>query len=228
MEHSYRNLQSRTTWLCRLLYLAVALDAVSLISNGYQRMVLQQAVDGSYESTEALQASAEASDLWQHLISIPTLALMLLTFVLAGIWIYRASANLRSFGASRLPTSPGWAVGWYFIPFANLLKPFQAMSEIWRASTAPLEWEQAATPPLLRLWWALWLVNGFLGNITFRVSMRAEEVEALLNANSLLIASDLVSIPLSLVFARMLHRIGEMQARQSSLAGLPPELPAPI
>lgn len=99
MEHSYRNLQSRTTWLCRLLYLAVALDAVSLISNGYQRMVLQQAVDGSYESTEALQASAEASDFWQHLISIPTLALMLLTFVLAGIWstarrpIYAASVQ---------------------------------------------------------------------------------------------------------------------------------------
>lgn len=228
MERSYRTLQSRTIWLCRLLYLSVVLDVISLVSNGYQRMVLQQAVDGSYESTEALQASAEASDLWQRLIGISTLALMLVIFVLAGIWIYRASANLRSFGASRLPTSPGWAVGWYFIPFANLLKPFQAMSEIWRASTAPLQWEQAATPPLLRLWWALWLINGFLGNVTFRVSMRAEEVEALLNANSLLIASDLVGIPLSLVFAHMLHRIGDMQTKQSSSAGIPPALPTTI
>jgi hypothetical protein len=228
MERSYRTLQSRTIWLCRLLYLSVVLDVISLVSNGYQRMVLQQAVDGSYESTEALQASAEASDLWQHLTGISTLVLMLVIFVLAGIWIYRASANLRSFGASRLPTSPGWAVGWYFVPFANLLKPFQAMSEIWRASSVPLQWEQAATPPLLRLWWALWLINSFLGNITFRVSMHAEEVAALLNANSLLIASDLVSIPLSLVFAHMLHRIEDMQARQSSSPGIPPALPTAI
>lgn len=226
MERSYRTLQSRSLWLRRLLYLSASLDVVSLASNGYQRMVLQRAIDGSVESSEALQASAEASDLYQRLVSIPAAGLFLVIFVLAGIWIYRASANLRSFGASGLPTSPGWAVGWYFIPFANLIKPFQAMDEIWRASAAPLQWEQVATPPLLRLWWALWLINGILGNITLRVSMHADELTALLNANSLQIASDLTSIPLSLVFAHMIGRIGDMQAKQSSLSRVPPVLPA--
>jgi uncharacterized BrkB/YihY/UPF0761 family membrane protein len=36
------------------------------------------------------------------------------------IWLHRAVANARSLG---VPTecTPGWAVGWWFVPFANLV-----------------------------------------------------------------------------------------------------------
>src|SRR5690242_15716882 len=47
--------------------------------------------------------------------------------------IHRAATNVRAFGQGGLEFTPGWAAGWYFVPFANLVKPFQAFREIWRA-----------------------------------------------------------------------------------------------
>ena len=33
--------------------------------------------------------------------------------------------------------TPGWSVGWFFVPIMNPWKPFQAMREIWQASAEP-------------------------------------------------------------------------------------------
>jgi heme/copper-type cytochrome/quinol oxidase subunit 2 len=46
------------------------------------------------------------------------------TIVFFLIWEYRAYKNLSALNAQNLEHSPGWAVGWWFIPFANLVKPF--------------------------------------------------------------------------------------------------------
>ena len=60
-------------------------------------------------------------------------------------------------GARQLDFTPGWSVGWYFLPIANLWKPYQAMKEIWRASARPDKVDDAEVPGWLPLWWFLWL-----------------------------------------------------------------------
>src|SRR5579883_37701 len=45
------------------------------------------------------------------------------------IWVYRTYGNLRAFGATGLSSSPGWAVGYYFIPILWFYKPYQLMNE---------------------------------------------------------------------------------------------------
>lgn len=49
--------------------------------------------------------------------------LNVLAVVAAGIavlrWIYRASRNAHAFGPA-MTVTPGWAVGWFFVPIANL------------------------------------------------------------------------------------------------------------
>lgn len=82
------------------------------------------------------------------------LALSLAAYVLNGMWIYRASANARSIQPYPSRISPGWSVGWYFIPVANLWKPFAAMRQIWDTFLP--------RSGLLGWWWALWLVSGVL------------------------------------------------------------------
>ena len=37
-------------------------------------------------------------------------------------------------GAGGLRYTPGWAVGWLFVPFANLVVPYFVFTEIWRNS----------------------------------------------------------------------------------------------
>lgn len=43
--------------------------------------------------------------------------------------------NLVSFNVQGLRFTPGWAVGWFFIPFANFVMSPLILTKIWRAST---------------------------------------------------------------------------------------------
>lgn len=65
------------------------------------------------------------------------------------IWQHRAQKNLEGLGATWLRFTPGWAVGWWFVPFANLVKPFQTMRELWKASGDPYGWQTLPTTGLL-------------------------------------------------------------------------------
>jgi Domain of unknown function (DUF4328) len=94
-------------------------------------------------------------------------------FVILGItflrWIYRINKNLRALSGEQMKFTPGWAVGWYFIPIANLFKPYQAMKEIWRISHK----NEPPTYSPLGWWWFLWIVSILVGRLAFRTVMQA-------------------------------------------------------
>ncbi|NCP19948.1 MAG: DUF4328 domain-containing protein [Erythrobacter sp.] len=89
--------------------------------------------------------------------------------VFVAMWIYRAHANLRDRGIE-LTTSPGWAVGWYFIPIANLFKPFQAMRELWSESHLEDDSYGDPAPGEITAWWACWIVGNILANVSMRMT----------------------------------------------------------
>src|SRR5262249_44746752 len=61
------------------------------------------------------------------------LALGIATAVVFLMWLYRAYANLESFGVKDLENYPGWAVGSFFVPVFNLGGPLVIVQELWRA-----------------------------------------------------------------------------------------------
>jgi hypothetical protein len=71
-------------------------------------------------------------------------------------WIYRANSNARSLGASGMEFTPGWSVGWFFVPLANLVKPYQVMRELWRTSSNPGDWKGEPVPAKIGAWWGAW------------------------------------------------------------------------
>ncbi len=96
-------------------------------------------------------------------------AFFLVSVVVICMWIHRAHANLHEMGHEGLEYTPGWAVGWYFIPFANLIKPFQAMRELWNESHSLSDGFAQDAPGNLGLWWGLWLSGNIVGNISTRL-----------------------------------------------------------
>ena len=83
----------------------------------------------------------------------------LATVVVWCVWQHHAQANAHALaGTGDLRFTPGWAVGWWFIPIANFWKPFQTVRELWKASHGGA-WRAIATWPLLGWWWATWLVG---------------------------------------------------------------------
>jgi LSD1 subclass zinc finger protein len=105
----------------------------------------------------------------QILIVIPTI-------VLFCMWMYRSYANLRLMGVRGLLYSPGWAVGYFFIPILNLFRPCQVAQEMWRASdpTADLnyrDWGRNSLSAVIGFWWFFWILANIAGQIAFRITL---------------------------------------------------------
>lgn len=95
------------------------------------------------------------------------------TYVLFGMWIYRAAANVIATMVPGFDYTAGWAVGWYFVPFANLFKPFGAMRQIWNASHSGGS-DLDRSEPLLVYWWGTWVLVTIATNFAFRLSLNPE------------------------------------------------------
>lgn len=79
----------------------------------------------------------------------------LAAFVLFLMWLHRANRNLRALAGETLTITPGWAVGWFFIPLASLWMPYMAVKEVWRASHR----HTGRGAALVGWWWAAMLAN---------------------------------------------------------------------
>ena len=83
--------------------------------------------------------------------AIVSLITLVITFLM---WIHRAYSNLPFLGNVNPKTTPGWAVGWWFIPIAFLFKPYDVMKEI---DIWSVESDDDLSANTLRLWWAFWI-----------------------------------------------------------------------
>lgn len=126
-------------------------------------------------------------------------------------WIHRAHVNTRTMGATGLKYSPGWAIGWFFVPILNLWKPLNAMKQLWQASSNPDSWRSEPPAPMLNTWWTLWLLSNILGQISIRLSLGGDPGDAVTAEYCALLAS-LADIPLSLLAIRLVASIHQLQS----------------
>jgi len=93
---------------------------------------------------------------------------LIASVVAAGVfiaWFSRAYKNLRRLGVQNLRYGEGWAIGAWFVPFLNWVRPKQIANDIWRGSERGVDtwwqWRQVEVPSLVHWWWALFLGQGF-------------------------------------------------------------------
>jgi hypothetical protein len=63
-------------------------------------------------------------------------------------------------------------VGWFFVPFANLFKPYQAVAEIYRASDPDADadfWTLSEVPSYLKIWWGSYLIFNVVRNLNSQI-----------------------------------------------------------
>jgi len=148
--------------------------------------------------------------------------------VLFLVWIHGAHANLVALGAGHLRYSPGWAVGYFFIPFLNLVRPYQVMQEIWRASDPdrspddPYAWHYARGSWLASFWWPLWLISNVLSNASFRLGLEQNPSDERLRAVAIVdMAAALPSIVAGILVIILIRAIKKRQmAKYDRMLGL--------
>lgn len=95
------------------------------------------------------------------------------------------------------------------------------MKEIWRVSVNPRNPDRKANSGLLASWWFFYLLASSSGHAAFRASMRAEQIDQLLAANVITRVSDILGIPLALIFMAVVRRIHESQVSARAAINAP-------
>ncbi len=116
-------------------------------------------------------------------------------------WFRRAYGNSLAVG---LPGrfGPGWAVGAWFVPFLNLVRPFQIMGEMWRHAGR----ERVGPYAVVGLWWTGFLVGNFADNIGTGMLTGSSD-DAALQGVKVLLASDVVSCVAALLAILIVRRL---------------------
>jgi len=218
-----------------LLGACAACGALSLIVNAVLISTLRDAGDQGavYEFGESVT----------ELLYVGVALLQVLVFVATAVaflmWMHRAYRNLPALGARRLDTTPGWAVGYFFIPFANLFKPFQVVREIWHGSTPrgggsdgfdgrdnfSFAVPSSGTPALIGWWWAFWIIANVASRASSRATDMATTIGGMVLASWVTIASDILFIAAALLAILVVKRIDDMQEakfRESGMQWPPP------
>jgi uncharacterized protein DUF4328 len=151
----------RAAYATAFLAALILVQAVATVDHLYDSFMFLSALNGGGPVTFAGYATINAGFFILWSVSIGCWVCAVVAFAM---WLRRAVANLPALGARELRFTPGWAVGWWFVPLANLVVPLLIMVELWRASDPRVAATDGATRSRLSvgfaipICWASWLV----------------------------------------------------------------------
>lgn len=119
---SYRSTKNLSLAVVGLLAGMAILDALNTLLSFLQLYYPYQNIELD---------SGESLPFWVIVIAFTAVVefpVYILTVVFFLIWLNRSYKNLTPLGAQDLAYSSGWAVGYWFIPFVNLVRPFSGSS----------------------------------------------------------------------------------------------------
>ncbi len=200
------------------LWLSIAMATLVMVNAIVVVHVAQQVANG-VEFSDRETAMMDWIPDALNLLSIAVRLTAIITFLM---WIHRAHGNLPSLGAVNLEFTPGWAVGYFFIPVLNLIWPYLIVSEIWRGSD-PAKYNSISgrylrsSSWLVARWWGLFLLMTFL-NYAHRVIYYVPGVpDVFIKANYLSGIGCLVTAISAAVAIKLVRTIDENQEARHAL-----------
>lgn len=200
------------------LWLTWAYIVASLVVAGYSWLEI-----GVYEdlSRGLIDGSSAESALDFYGLAGPVLLALgiagMAAFVVNAMWIYRASTNAAAIMPDTNRISPGWSVGWFIVPIANLWMPFRAIKQIWISSMNPTAHLGDAAPGFFYVWWIAWVITDIISNISFRYSMR-DGLDNYIQSLWLDLASTPSAVLSAFLFLQIMRRVTEAQRDHGLLA----------
>ena len=201
-----------------LFFMALGLIiVVSIVSTVAEIGLLQQIATGGTVS----EADAGRNDSRQALLGYLYIGGLVVAAISFLMWLNRASDNLAALDVDDQRFSPGWAVGWWFVPVMCLFRPHQVVKEVWQGSypligkAGATGWRDAPVSPLLGLWWATWLVSNWVSNITARLFFTGDgTVQDLIRAHWLSVVSNAISLVALALVIVLVRQISSHQVRK--------------
>ncbi|RNL78861.1 DUF4328 domain-containing protein [Nocardioides marmorisolisilvae] len=137
-----------------------------------------------------------------------------IVFVVTGIlWVIWQYQLARSAAPGELDRTAGWHLGSWFIPFANLVMPFQNLRDLWRKFVTP------ASTAIIGWWWAATLAT----NVFLRVASSGDDpgLDALKAEVSWWLASSVIGIAAAVLALVIINRLTVAGLAKSAAGGRP-------
>jgi hypothetical protein len=119
-------------------------------------------------------------------------------------WLSRSVDNVPGLGGGKPVATPAWSIGWWFIPIANLFKPYQIVVDLYRRM-APVE---KVGTGIVGAWWVLWLLNNVVAQAAGRF-FAGDTIESIRSGVQLYAVSDfgdVVTAGLAIVIVLRIQR----------------------
>lgn len=170
------------------------------------------------------------------LVGLTKLAVYFATLVAFLMWLHSAYENLSAF-APKTDFSPGWAVGYWFIPFVNLVLPYRVVKETWIKSDPAVDFsagfadagERARSTAPVAVWWLFWLAANVSGQVYYRLSNGGRAADS--SAEIAGVANNALLIAAATLAAAVVWTIDQMQSekgpRLATDISSPPPPPPP-
>jgi hypothetical protein len=178
------------------LFVSAGVDVLGSIVSCVKLAMGPAASTGSSEDVGLQTASVALVDIADGLVGLLQTVVFITTAVLFLRWWYWMAKNAVARGIS-FGTTPGWAVGFWFVPFANLLKPAQVAKAVANGLgiTAPIS-----------AWWALWVLSNIASQVSARMNLA--EINGAADTSAVAdLAAQLLSIPAALVCVAVIRAI---------------------
>ncbi len=207
----------QTQWL---LQLGVVVAAVGLWSSWQQLQLIQDLARGA----NIPDAVVEASDARQQLIGFVQLGLGLVSAVVFLMWTSAITKRLTQLGVMNMRYAPRWSVWGFIIPVVNLFRPYQVMSELWKASEVvpgPDDpWAKKPTPLIVGVWFAILILDTIVGRLAS--SRTFDTIEQVTQIAWLTVLFDALGVVTALLALRLVAEIdGRLRISERRLAEVP-------
>jgi hypothetical protein len=212
--HPFVSGHTRAMLAVGFLALCAFTDLLEAGSNYMQLRLLQRAQAGVRISPE----EATGNDVRVRAVAGLGGIAYLASGIVFLIWFHRAHRNLPSLDNERLKYSPGWAVGAWFVPFLNLVRPFQIMVEVWKGSDPKNLANNLRDPAhahgsiLIGVWWAAFLLQAFASYAHMGPAAAPKTINTLVAITWIGLGRDLlVALPAALLAILVVYKVDANQ-----------------
>ncbi len=208
-------------WTTYLLFACLVLEAGTLASTFSHRAELRAAAGEPLFPGQAAPIAAP-----QPAIAKLKLAALVGTGILWLMWLQRAYRNLALVGSKRSRFSTRQAIGYWFIPFVNLVVGYQVMKDLWLRSESMNDrdgYDELPAPALLSGWWGMSLTWGVVEPVVAAAARNARTPLELTNVTDVALVGGVIGIVATVLAIRVVRGIDQ---RQQCFSTHPPDLPA--
>lgn len=205
-------------WVPITVSALLAAAALSGVFTVYAGVRLYTLIEGDYGFATAPQAQLnaafsryETAGRIQGYAYVPCAVMFI-------VWFFQARRSTGPLAPDRFRNSPGWAIGAWFIPIANLWMPYRIALDMWgAASPLPADGIPHRSPIWpVNLWWALFVSQTLLGRYASQEFSQANTLGEVRDAAMQYMVSDALEIAAAGAAVYFVVRLADMQQRKAA------------